>query len=74
MALYDEDMEREKPGKQAKSETVALPPPNTVWEESERGVYIPESVLYLVGEIAEYTLLPGYQGQSILLILHAPFS
>ena len=56
MALYDEDMERELPGKQAKTETVALPPTNTIWEESERGVYIPESVLYLVGEIAEYTL------------------
>ena len=86
MALYDEDMERELPGKQAKSETVALPPPNTIWEESERGVYIPESVLYLVGEIAEYTLFdfmtrvrviirergPEYKEEPLNLIINSP--
>ena len=55
MGIYEE--EREMPGKEV--ETTAILPQketNSRWEESDRGVWVPESVVYLVGEIAEYTL------------------
>jgi len=85
MALYDEDMERELPGKQAKNETLQ-PQKSSAWEESERGVYIPESVLYLVGEIAEYSLFDfmtkvrtiirerdeSYKDEALNLIINSP--
>tara|TARA_B100000497_G_C7595606_1_gene358059 strand:+ start:283 stop:942 length:660 start_codon:yes stop_codon:yes gene_type:complete len=85
MALYDEDMERELPGKQAKPETLQ-PLKSSAWEESERGVYIPESVLYLVGEIAEYSLFDfmtkvrtiirerdeSYKDEALNLIINSP--
>ncbi len=85
MALYDEDMERELPEKQAKTET-PQPQKSSAWEESERGVYIPESVLYLVGEIAEYSLFDfmtkvrtiirerdeSYKDEALNLIINSP--
>jgi ATP-dependent Clp protease, protease subunit len=58
MALYEEDMEKELPGKEVKQTTgaIGLPPDNSKWEESDRGVWIPEGVIYLFGEISEFTL------------------
>jgi len=85
MGIYEE--EREMPGKEV--ETTAILPQketNSRWEESDRGVWVPESVVYLVGEIAEYTLFDfmtrirtvirerddKYSDESINLIINSP--
>jgi|TARA_B100000073_G_scaffold72173_1_gene53944 ATP-dependent Clp protease protease subunit len=59
---------------------------NLKWEESDRGVWIPESVIYLFGEIAEYTLFDfmtrvrtvirerddNYKDDALNLIINSP--
>mgnify|MGYP003651625207 CR=1 FL=1 len=58
MSIYEQD-EREMPGKESiaiDSTTLPKQETNSKWEESDRGVWIPESVVYLIGEIADYTL------------------
>ena len=53
MGIYEEQFkEREEKQQMQIPQTMD----NLKWEESDRGVWIPESVLYLVGEIAEYSL------------------
>ena len=88
MGIYEE--EREMPGKEATNNIDATileqPSTNSRWEESDRGVWVPESVVYLVGEIAEYTLFDfmtrirtvirerddKYSEESINLIINSP--
>ncbi len=86
MGIYEE--EREMPGKEVDTITTDLPQKetNSRWEESDRGVWVPESVVYLVGEIAEYTLFDfmtrirtvirerddKYSEESINLIINSP--
>ena len=57
MSIYEE--EHEMPTNElANIDATILQQPenNSRWEESDRGVWIPEGVVYLVGEIAEFTL------------------
>ena len=86
MGIYEED--REMPGKELTTTVPVLPQPetNSRWEESDRGVWVPESVVYLVGEIADYTLFDfmtrirtvirerdeQYSKDSINLIINSP--
>ena len=55
MGIYEETNSRDKTSKEAVEATVAKQS-LTNWEESDRGVWVPESVIYLFGEIAEFTL------------------
>jgi len=86
MSIYEE---REIPGKEPElieQTTVVAPENNARWEESDRGVWVPESVVYLVGEIGEYSLFDfmtrvrtvirerdiKYAEESLNLIINSP--
>jgi len=53
MGLYEEKF---KEAADNLAPTPVVEGKDTKWEESDRGVWIPEGVIYLVGEIADYSL------------------
>jgi len=87
MSIYEE--EHEMPGKESTNIDATIlqqPENNSRWEESDRGVWVPESVVYLVGEIGDYTLFDfmtrlrtvirerdeQYSKEAINLIINSP--
>lgn len=52
MSIYEEKTQTPK----EQPTVMNMKQDNLKWEESDRGVWVPESVIYLFGEIAEYTL------------------
>ena len=82
MSIYEE-----KPPTPKEQPTVMnMKQDNLKWEESDRGVWVPESVIYLFGEIAEYTLFDfmtrvrtvirerddNYKDDALNLIINSP--
>ncbi len=82
MGIYEEKF------KEIEDNKAVLPVPqdNLKWEESDRGVWIPESVIYLIGELAEFSLFDfmtrvrtvirerddSYKGEALNLIINSP--
>jgi len=80
MSIYEEKAPT------TKEQPTVMKQDNLKWEESDRGVWIPESVIYLFGEIAEYTLFDfmtrvrtvirerddNYKDDALNLIINSP--
>ena len=80
MSIYEEKQPTQK------EQPIAMKQDMARWEESDRGVWIPESVIYLFGEIAEFTLFDfmtrirtvirerddKYKDEDINLIINSP--
>ena len=80
MSIYEEKQPTQK------EQPIAMKQDMARWEESDRGVWIPESVIYLFGEIAEFTLFDfmtrvrtvirerddKYKDESLNLLINSP--
>ncbi len=80
MSIYEEKQPTQK------EQPIAMKQDTARWEESDRGVWIPESVIYLFGEIAEFTLFDfmtrvrtvirerddKYKDESLNLLINSP--
>ena len=85
MGIYEETKGRETTSKDT-NETIIAKQSLTNWEESDRGVWVPEGVIYLFGEISEFTLFDfmtrirtvirerddKYKDEDVNLIINSP--
>ena len=85
MGIYEETKGRETTSKDI-NETIIAKQSLTNWEESDRGVWVPEGVIYLFGEISEFTLFDfmtrirtvirerddKYKDEDVNLIINSP--
>ena len=85
MSIYEETKGRETTNKDT-GENIIAKQSLTNWEESDRGVWVPEGVIYLFGEISEFTLFDfmtrirtvirerddKYKDEDVNLIINSP--